>query len=112
MFSTKYQDFRARVVIHAGQSHANWENATLPPIFQAAANLHPPAENLSDSFGSKTGDHIYMPFTNPTNKSFKHTSASLVTSSGMAAITNACMAVLRAEEKTVTGIHSYVESKS
>jgi len=65
MFSTKYQDFRAGL-IHVCQSHANWESTTLSPIFQAAANLHPPADNLSDSFGSKTGDHIDMPLTNPT----------------------------------------------
>lgn len=109
MSSTKYQDFRTRV-IHECQSPADWEGATLPPIYQSAANLHPTAENLSDTFGGKTGDHIYMRLTNPTNKVLEQKLAALeggagavVTSSGMAAITNACMALLRAGDEFVSG---------
>jgi O-acetylhomoserine (thiol)-lyase len=109
MSSAKYQDFRTRV-IHECQSPADWAGATLPPIYQSAANLHPTAENLSDTFGGKTGDHIYMRLTNPTNKVLEQKLASLeggagavVTSSGMAAITNGCMALLRAGDEFVTG---------
>ena len=109
MSSAKYQDFRTRV-IHECQSPADWEGSTLAPIHQSAANRHPTAENLSDTFGGKTGDHIYMRLTNPTNKVLEQKLASLeggagavVTSSGMAAITNACMALLRAGDEFVTG---------
>ena len=94
MPSEKRQDFRTRV-IHECQSPADWEGATLPPIYQSAANVHQTAENLSDTFGGKTGDHIYMRLTNPTNKILEQKLASLedgagavVMSSGMAAITN------------------------
>ena len=57
MSSAKYQDFRTRV-IHDCQSPADWEGSTLAPIHQSAANRHPTAENLSDTFGGKTGDQF------------------------------------------------------
>ncbi|MDF1578929.1 MAG: aminotransferase class I/II-fold pyridoxal phosphate-dependent enzyme [Desulfurivibrionaceae bacterium] len=116
MSSTKYQDFRTRV-LHEGQSPADWQGSTLPPIHQSAANRHPTAENLSDTFGGKTGDHIYMRLTNPTNKVLEQKLASLeggagavVTSSGMAAITNACLALLRAGDEFVTGNSLFMSS--
>ncbi|MBU0482416.1 MAG: aminotransferase class I/II-fold pyridoxal phosphate-dependent enzyme [Proteobacteria bacterium] len=102
-------DFATRV-IHAGQKPADWEGATLPPIFQSASHAHPTAENLSDTFGGKTRDHIYMRLTNPTNRVLEEKLASLeggaaavVMASGMAAITNACLALLRAGDEFVTG---------
>ena len=116
MSRAKYQDFRTRV-IHECQSPADWEGATLPPIYQSAANLHQTAENLSNTFGGKTSDHIYMRLTNPTNKVLEQKLASLeggagavVTSSGMAAITNACMALLRAGDEFVTGNSLFMSS--
>lgn len=116
MSSAKYQDFRTRV-IHEGQSPADWGGATLPPIYQSAANLHQTAENLSDTFAGKTGDHIYMRLTNPTNQALEKKLTSLeggagavVTSSGMAAITNACMALLRAGDEFVTGNSLFMSS--
>ena len=116
MPSEKSQDFRTRV-IHECQSPADWEGATLPPIYQSAANVHPTAENLSDTFGGKTGDHIYMRLTNPTNKILEQKLASLeggagavVTSSGMAAITNSCMALLRSGDEFVSGNSLFMSS--
>jgi O-acetylhomoserine (thiol)-lyase len=116
MSSAKYQDFRTRV-LHEGQSPSDWQGSTLPPIHQSAANCHPTAENLSDTFGGKTGDHIYMRLTNPTNKVLEQKLASLeggagavVTSSGMAAITNACLALLRAGDEFVTGNSLFMSS--
>ena len=116
MSSAKYQDFRTRV-IHECQSPADWGGATLPPIYQSAANLHQTAENLSDTFAGKTSDHIYMRLTNPTNQALEKKLASLeggagavVTSSGMAAITNACMALLRAGDEFVTGNSLFMSS--
>ncbi|MBW2622182.1 MAG: PLP-dependent transferase, partial [Deltaproteobacteria bacterium] len=97
-------------VIHAGQSPNDWEGATLPPIYQAASHMHPTAENLSDTFFGKTTDHIYMRLTNPTNRTLEQKLAALdgglgaiVMSSGMAAINNACMALLRAGDEFVSG---------
>lgn len=116
MPSAKYQDFRTRV-IHDCQSPSDWAGATLPPIYQSAANHHQTAENLSATFGGKTSDHIYMRLTNPTNKVLEQKLASLeggagavVTSSGMAAITNACMALLRAGDEFVAGNSLFMSS--
>lgn len=97
-------------VMHTAQSPKDWHGATLPPIFQTASHQHPTAENLSETFGGKTKDHIYMRLTNPTNRILEEKLASLekgreavVMSSGMAAVTNACMALLRAGDEFVTG---------
>ncbi len=97
-------------VIHAAQSPQDWQGATLPPIYQSASHAHPTAENLSETFAGKTADHIYMRLTNPTNQVLEEKLAVLeggqgavVTSSGMAAVSNACMALLRAGDEFVTG---------
>ena len=102
------------MVIHAGQTPDQWEGSTLPPIFQTASHLHQTAENLSNTFGGKTDDHIYIRLTNPTNKVLEQKLAALegglgavVMSSGMAAITNACLALLRAGDEFVTGNSLY-----
>jgi O-acetylhomoserine (thiol)-lyase len=59
---------------------------------------------------SDTTDHIYMRLTNPTNRILEQKLAALeggkgavVTSSGMAAVANACLALLRAGDEFVTG---------
>lgn len=97
-------------VIHGAQSPGDWQGSTLPPIFQTASHHHHTAENLSDTFAGKTDDHIYMRLTNPTNRSLEEKLTALeggrkgvVTGSGMAAITNACLALLRAGDEFVTG---------
>ncbi len=98
------------LVIHAAQSPESWQGATMPPIFQTASHFHPTAENLSQTFAGKKTDHIYMRLTNPTNRILEEKLTVLegglgavVMSSGMAAITNACMALLRAGDEFVTG---------
>ena len=97
-------------VIHEAISPENWEGATLPPIFQTASHHHATAESLSMAFAGKKTDHIYMRLTNPTNRALEEKLSSLeggqgavVMSSGMAAIANACMALLRAGDEFVTG---------
>ncbi len=97
-------------VIHAGRSPEGMQGATMPPIFQTASHLHPTAESLSRTFAGKTNDHIYMRLTNPTNRILEEKLAALargqgavVMSSGMAAINNACMALLRAGDEFVSG---------
>jgi O-acetylhomoserine (thiol)-lyase len=97
-------------VIHAAQSPDDWQGATLPPIFQTASHLHSTAESLSQTFAGKKTDHIYMRLTNPTNRILEEKLSAVeggmgtvVMSSGMAAVTNACMALLRAGDEFVTG---------
>jgi O-acetylhomoserine (thiol)-lyase len=97
-------------VIHAAQSSRDWQGATLPPIFQTASHLHHTAENLSQTFAGKTTDHIYMRLTNPTNRILEEKLAALeggrgavVMASGMAAVSNTCMALLRSGDEFVTG---------
>ena len=112
----KNMHFNTRV-IHTGQSPEKWEGSTLPPIHQTASHAHPTAENLSRTFGGKTTDHIYMRLTNPTNRVLEEKLAALeggsgavVMSSGMAAITNACLALLRAGDEFVTGNSLFMSS--
>jgi len=97
-------------VIHSAQSPEDWQGATLPPIYQSASHMHPTAEGLSDTFAGKKSDHIYMRLTNPTNRVLEEKLASLeeglgavVMSSGMAAVSNACMALLRTGDEFVAG---------
>ena len=97
-------------VIHAAQSSEKWEGATLPPIYQTASHRHQTAENLSKTFSGKTTDHVYMRLTNPTNRvleerltALESGSGAIVMASGMAAITNTCMALLRTGDEFVAG---------
>lgn len=94
--------------IHDGIKDKEWEGATLPPIFQSAAHYHESADSLSQAFAGQSQDHIYMRLSNPTNRFLEEKLASLesgkaavVTSSGMAAINNACMSLLRAGDEFV-----------
>ncbi|MFH2057422.1 MAG: aminotransferase class I/II-fold pyridoxal phosphate-dependent enzyme [Pseudomonadota bacterium] len=94
-----------------------WEGATLPPIFQSAAHYHESADSLSDTFAGKTTDHIYMRLGNPTNRFLEKKLANLesgagavVTSSGMAAINNACMTMLRAGDEFVASKSLFMSS--
>ncbi len=102
---THHFDTRA---IHECIDGKAWEGATLPPIYQSAAHIHETADSLSRTFAGQSQDHIYMRLGNPTNRHLEQKLASLesgkaavVTSSGMAAINNACMTMLRAGDEFV-----------
>ena len=106
--STRYR-FETKV-IHAGIRPEEWQGATLPPIFQTASHRHRSAEALNQAFSGQTDDHIYLRLTNPTNRVLEEKLAELeggrgaiVTSSGMAAIANACLALLRTGDEFVAG---------
>ena len=101
--------FQTRL-IHECLQPDKWEGSTLPPIYQNASHCHQSAESLSDTFGGKTDQHIYMRLTNPTNKVLEQKLCALeggkggiFMSSGMAAVTNSCMALLRAGDEFVCG---------
>lgn len=94
--------------IHHGLKTKDFQGATLPPIFQSAAHIHDTSENLSRTFAGETSDHIYMRLSNPTNRFLEEKLAALesgkaavLTSSGMAAINNACMTLVRAGDELV-----------
>lgn len=94
--------------IHEGLKDSPWEGATLPPIFQTAAHYHENADSLSRTFAGQTQDHIYMRLSNPTNQFLDKKLAALesgagavITGSGMAAITNACMTLLSSGDEFV-----------
>ncbi len=97
-------------VIHEALTPDQWQGATLPPIFQSASTWHATAQSLSDTFAGKKKDHVYMRLTNPTNSVFENKVSSLengkgavVMSSGMAAINNTCMALLRSGDEFISG---------
>ncbi|OQY51731.1 MAG: O-acetylhomoserine aminocarboxypropyltransferase [Desulfobacteraceae bacterium 4572_89] len=103
------RDYRFETkAIHTGVKDNPWQGATLPPIFQSSAHYHDSAESLSQTFAGQSQDHIYMRLSNPTNKFLENSLATLesgkgavVTSSGMAAINNSCMTLLRAGDEFV-----------
>ena len=104
-------------VIHAGQSPEDWQWSTLPPIYQTASHLHPTAENMTQTFAGKRDDHIYMRLSNPTNQVLEEKLTALedglgaiVMASGMAAINNTCMALLRAGDEFVTGNSLFIST--
>jgi len=103
--------------IHEGLKDSPWEGATLPPIFQTASHFHETADSLSKTFAGQTTDHIYMRLSNPTNRFLEQKLASLesgagavVTGSGMAAINNACMTLLRAGDQFIASKSLFMSS--
>jgi len=96
-------------VIHEAQEPGDWQGATLAPIFQSAAHEHQTAESLSNTFAGKAEGHIYTRLSNPTNTVLEKKLASLeggkgaiAMASGMSAISNTCMALLRAGDNFVS----------
>jgi O-acetylhomoserine (thiol)-lyase len=105
----KKRGFETRA-IHGKSPKESWLGATQPPIFQSAAHTHETAESLSLAFAGKSSDPIYMRLSNPTNQALEERLADLeegkgaiVMASGMAAISNACMALLRTGDEFVSG---------
>ncbi|MHC4481066.1 MAG: O-acetylhomoserine aminocarboxypropyltransferase/cysteine synthase family protein [Planctomycetota bacterium] len=97
-------------VIHGGQTPEQWEGGTLPPIYQTASHWFPTAEGLSDAFAGKEPGYIYLRLRNPTNDVLERKIADLeggvgavVTSSGMAAVTDTVMAIAGAGDQIVAG---------
>ena len=114
----KKQKYRfATRVMHEAQSPEDWQGGTLSPIFQTASHRHPTAENMTQTFAGKRDDHIYMRLSNPTNQVLEEKLTALeggrgaiIMASGMAAINNTCMALLRAGDEFVTGNSLFVST--
>ena len=97
-------------VIHLGQQAGEWQGTTLPPIYQSAAHKFDTAEELSDVFAGKEAGFIYQRLRNPTNQVLEQKLAALeggigavATSSGMAAVTDAVMAIAGTGDEIVSG---------
>ena len=108
--------FSTRVVHHTRPA-AEWQGATLPPIFQTAAFAHDTAKNLSDTFAGKTAGSIYTRLSNPTNQALEQVltdleggAGAIVMASGMAAIANTCMALLRSGDEFVAGTSLFMST--
>ena len=100
----------ATQVIHAAQHPEQWQGATQPPVFQSAAFRHETAESLSGAFAGRGGNDIYTRLGNPTNRALEQKlslleggAGAIVTASGMAAVANACLALLRSGDEFVAG---------
>jgi len=98
------------LVIHGAQTPSEWKNTTLSPIYQSASHRFETAEELSEVFAGRRPGFIYQRLQNPTNQVLENRLAMLeggraavVTSSGMAAITDAVLAVCRAGDEIVSG---------
>ncbi|MEW6078561.1 MAG: PLP-dependent transferase [Thermodesulfobacteriota bacterium] len=116
MKKTPRQAFSTRVVHHT-RPDSRWQGATLPPIFQNAAFAHDTAENLNQTFAGKTGDMIYSRLSNPTNQALEKVltdleggAGAIVMASGMAAIANTCLALLRAGDEFVAGTSLFMST--
>jgi O-acetylhomoserine (thiol)-lyase len=97
-------------VIHAAQTPEEWKCATCVPIFQTASHCFETAEELSDVFAGRKPGFIYQRLRNPTNQTLEKRVTLLeggldavVTSSGMAAVTDALLAICRAGDEIVSG---------
>ncbi len=97
-------------VVHLGLEPGNWEGSTHPPIYQTASHRFDTAEDLSDAFSGRKPAHIYQRLTNPTVSALERKingleggAAAFATSSGMAAITAAVLAIAGAGDEIVSG---------
>lgn len=98
------------LVIHGAQNPAEWKYTTLAPVFQSTAHRFDTAEELSDVFAGKRAGFIYQRLRNPTNEALEKRICLLeggldavATSSGMAAINDALLAICRSGDEIVSG---------
>jgi O-acetylhomoserine (thiol)-lyase len=98
------------LVIHGAQTPEEWKQATLSPIYQNVSHKFNTAEELSEVFAGKKSGFIYQRLRNPTNQVLEKRLALLeggidavVTSSGMAAINNAILAICQTGDEIVSG---------
>jgi O-acetylhomoserine (thiol)-lyase len=105
------------LAIHSSLTPERWEGASMPPVYQTAAHVHPTAESLSRAFAGQIGDHIYARLTNPTNQvlegkitALEGGAGTIVSASGMAAVAGACMALLRSGDEFVSSRSLFIST--
>lgn len=101
-------------VLHGGVRRDEKNGATLIPIYQSSAFEHQSAEELEKIFGNKAVGFSYTRVGNPTVAAFEARItaleggvATIACASGMAALTNAFLNILRAGDEIVTSASLY-----
>jgi len=100
-------------LLHAGVAKDE-KGATLPPIYQSSAFEQESAANLEGIFENKRAGYCYTRVGNPTVTAFEnritkleHGIASIACSSGMAAISNALLNLLRSGDEIISSASIY-----
>jgi O-acetylhomoserine (thiol)-lyase len=98
----------ATLQIHSGYSHDAQTGATAVPVFQTASYAYESAKELANVFRGRAPGHVYTRISNPTNHALEQRLTALeggvgaiATASGMAAISAATMALLKAGDEVV-----------
>lgn len=101
-------------LLHAGVRRDEKNGATLTPIYQNSAFAHQTAEQLGKIFDNKAVGFSYTRVGNPTVEAFEARItqleggiATIACASGMAALTNAFLNILRSGDEIVTSASLY-----
>lgn len=101
-------------LLHGAREPEKQTGATLTPVYQSSAFAQESAEQLAKIFQNRAPGFSYTRINNPTVEMFERQMtlleggvASVACASGMAAITNALMNILRAGEEIVTSASLY-----
>ncbi|MCB6994625.1 aminotransferase class I/II-fold pyridoxal phosphate-dependent enzyme [bacterium 210820-DFI.6.37] len=101
-------------VVHEGREKNETYGATLPPIYQSSAFEQETAEKLEKIFDNKLPGYCYTRVANPTVAAFERKItkleggiASVACASGMAALANAFLNILRTGDEIVTSASLY-----
>ena len=105
-------NFNTRLLHEGVKKEPN--GATFPPIFQSSAFAQESAEDLAGIFGNKKMGYCYTRVANPTISAFEDRitkleggMASVACSSGMAAISNALLNILKAGDEIISSASLY-----
>lgn len=101
-------------LLHEGVNKQEVNGATQTPIYQSSAFHHQTAEELAKIFDNKAFGYSYTRVSNPTLDAFEarmtkleHGIASISCASGMAALTNAFLNILKAGDEIVASASLY-----
>lgn len=105
-------NFNTRLLHEGVKKEPN--GATFPPIFQSSAFAQESAEDLAGIFGNKKMGYCYTRVANPTITAFEERitkleggMASVACASGMAAISNALLNILKAGDEIISSASLY-----
>lgn len=101
-------------LLHDGVDKKECHGATLPPIYQSSAFQQPTAGDLEKVFENKAPGYCYTRVGNPTITSFENRInklegglATIACASGMAALTNALLNILRSGDEIISSASLY-----
>ena len=105
-------NFNTRLLHEGVKKEPN--GATFPPIFQSSAFAQESAEDLAGIFGNKKMGYCYTRVANPTISAFEDRitkleggMASVACASGMAALTNALLNILKSGDEIISSASLY-----